>query len=558
MKVSACLKREIKYTAVFLFLTLAVFILVLQNIEILEVWYKVNFTTGLLKPATDHHRRPGFCTFEPLSPEDAVEERLLLESTAWPKTPVLPSPLSLEETSDPAHSTFTILPGKDGRQWQIGDQLEVTIKMRDFKGRPKNTGGDVLLTRLHNPSLVAGVAGKVVDHLNGTYTAVFSLLWEGSAQVQVTLVHPSEAVTVLQRLNVEEPDRIYFKSVFRSGILSQTTACNVCLRPTQQPQCNYTDARTGEPWFCYKPQNLSCNSRITHSMGEFKQNLKAKEEKLFDSRVNMKVPIQASGPADITVLPKKEGQPNVESSIVKSGPAGYYYQGVWHTLGGSAGHQFNNEAITRCLRGKVVYMFGDSTVRQFFEYLNAVLPNLKEFDLHNERKAGPFISLDYTNNILMKYRFHGPPIRIVPIPTSELRYMANELDGITGGSNTVVIFCIWAHFGTFPMEIYIRRLQNIRRAVVQLLDRAPDTLVIIRTGNPKELTLTVALTNSDWHSYQVDKVLRAMFKGLNVHFVNAWEMTLAHHLPHDLHPKPPIIKNMINVIMSYMCPQQGG
>ena len=147
----------------------------------------MNFTTGLLKPATDHHRHHGFCTFEPLSPEDAEEERLLLESTAWPKTPVLPSPLSLEETSDPAHSTFTILPGKDGRQWQIGDQLEVTIKMCDFKGRPKNTGGDVLLARLHNPSLEAGVAGKVVDHLDGTYTAVFSLLWEGSAQVQVIL-----------------------------------------------------------------------------------------------------------------------------------------------------------------------------------------------------------------------------------------------------------------------------------------------------------------------------------------------------------------------------------
>lgn len=59
--------------------------------------------------------------------------------------------------------------------------------MCDFKGRPKKTGGDVLLARLHNPSLVAGVAGKVVDHLNGTYTAVFSLLWEGSAQVQVIL-----------------------------------------------------------------------------------------------------------------------------------------------------------------------------------------------------------------------------------------------------------------------------------------------------------------------------------------------------------------------------------
>ncbi|XP_036977172.1 NXPE family member 3-like [Acanthopagrus latus] len=558
MKVRACLKARVNYTAIFLFLTMAVFVFVLHNIETLEVWYKVNFTTGLLKPATDHHRRHGFCTFEPLSPEDAEEERLLLESTAWPKTPVLPSPLSLEETSDPAHSTFTILPGKDGRQWQIGDQLEVTIKMRDFKGRPKNTGGDVLLARLHNPSLEAGVAGKVVDHLDGTYTAVFSLLWEGSAQVQVTLVHPSEAVTVLRRLSVEEPDRIYFKSVFRSGNLSQTTTCNICLRPTQQPQCNYTDVRTGEPWFCYKPQNLSCKARITHFRAGLRRSLKAKEGKLFQRRVNMKVPIRASEPADITVLPKKEGQLNVESSIVKSGPAGYYYQGVWHALGGSTVHQFNIEAITQCLKGKVIYMFGDSTVRQFFEYLTAELPNLKEFDLHSQRKAGPFISLDYTNNILMKYRFHGPPIRTVPVPISELRYMASELNGVTGGSNTVVIFCVWAHFGTFPMELYIRRLQTIRRAVVQLLDRAPDTLVIIRTGNPKELTFTAAQTNSDWQTYQVNKVLRAMFKGLNVHFVNAWEMTLAHHLPHDLHPKPPIIKNMINVIMSYMCPQQGG
>uniref|UniRef100_A0A671VQ22 Neurexophilin and PC-esterase domain family member 3 n=1 Tax=Sparus aurata TaxID=8175 RepID=A0A671VQ22_SPAAU len=516
---------EINNKFILCFAALRIFLLVILFYSIFaispdscQVWFKLNSTTSLLKPATDHHRRHGFCTLEPLSPEDAEEERLLLESTAWPETPLLPSPLSLEETSDPAHSTFTILPGKEGRQWQIGDQLEVTINMCDFKGRPKKTGGDVLLARLHNLSLVAGVAGKVVDHLNGTYTAVFSLLWEGSAQVQVTLAHPSEAVTVLQRLNVEEPDRVYFKSIFRSGNLSQTTACNVCLRPTQQPQCNYTDVRTGEPWFCYKPQNLSCKARINHSVKRYDWNL----------------------------------------VIVKSGPAGYYYEGVWHALGGSTVNQFNTVTITQCLKGKVVYMFGDSTVRQFFEYLNTELPNLKEFDLHNDRKAGPFISLDYTNNILVKYRFHGPPSRTAPVPISELRYMANELDGITGGSNTVVIFGIWAHFSNFPMEIYIRRVQNIRRAVVHMLDRAPDTLVIIRTGNPKELTLTVALTNSDWHSYQTNKVLRAMFNGLNVHFVNAWEMTLAHHLPHDLHPKPPIIKNMINVIMSYMCPQKGG
>lgn len=168
------------------------------------------------------------------------------------------------------------------------------------------------------------------------------------------------------------------------------------------------------------------------------------------------------------------------------------------------------------------------------------------------------MALDYANNILVTYRCHGPPIRFVDVPTSELRYIANELDGLRGGPNTIVVLGIWSHFSTFPIEIYIRRLQSIRKAVVHLLDRAPDTLVIIRTANLKALTLYETQTNSDWYSLQRDKVLRAVFKGLTVHLVDAWEMSLAHHLPHSLHPQPSIIKNRIDVLLSYICPQNGG
>lgn len=132
----------------------------------------------------EHH---DFCTVKPVSSEEALEERQLLDSIAWPGTPLLSDPLSLEQTTDPAHSTFTILQGRKGGEWHVGDQLEVKIKMNDFQGSPKKSGGDVLLARIHNPTLGAGVAGRVVDHLNGYYTAVFSLLWEGSAQVEVML-----------------------------------------------------------------------------------------------------------------------------------------------------------------------------------------------------------------------------------------------------------------------------------------------------------------------------------------------------------------------------------
>lgn len=135
--------------------------------------------------AEPHENHEDFCTYRPLPHKDALEEKLLLDSMSWPATPVLLKNLSLEQTTDPAHSTFTILPRNGGGQWQEGDQLEVLIKMKDFKGLPKTSGGDVVLARMHDSVLGAGAAGQVVDHLNGSYSAVFSLLWEGSAQIEV-------------------------------------------------------------------------------------------------------------------------------------------------------------------------------------------------------------------------------------------------------------------------------------------------------------------------------------------------------------------------------------
>nr|XP_046235550.1 NXPE family member 3-like [Scatophagus argus]XP_046235551.1 NXPE family member 3-like [Scatophagus argus]XP_046235552.1 NXPE family member 3-like [Scatophagus argus] len=560
MKIRTCKRGERsiclpKYWIIILFLV--VLMAVLQNMDFQELHHKVKSPIWFPSVSTTPNIHQDFCTFKPLSPEDAQEEHHLLTSITWPETPLLPDPLSLDQTSDPAHSTFTILPGSRGGQWHVGDQLEVMIHMYDFQGSPKKYGGDALIARLHNSTLGAGVAGQVVDHLNGSYSAVFSLLWEGSASVEVTLIHPSEAVTVLRRLTSEQPDRISFQSFFRSGSLSQTTTCNVCLRSTQQPLCNYTDLHTGDSWFCYKPQKLNCDSRINHSKGDFKQNLKTKEDKLFQSGVNMKVLIHASGPDSVNILPKKQGEPEMKSRSVNSGLSGYYYENAWRALSGPAVRQFStSSAVSQCLKGKVVHLYGDSTIRQWFEHLRETLSDLKEFDLHSPKQVGPFMALDYANNILVTYRCHGPPIRFGITPVSELRYIANELDGLIGGPNTVVVIGIWSHFSTFPVEVYIRRLQSIRRAVVRLLNRGPGTLVVIRTANLKALTLYEALTNSDWYSMQRDKVLRTMFKGLNVRLVDAWEMSLAHHLPHSLHPQPAIIKNMIDVLLSYTCPQK--
>ncbi|XP_010291915.1 PREDICTED: NXPE family member 3-like, partial [Phaethon lepturus] len=237
-------------------------------------------------------------------------------------------------------------------------------------------------------------------------------------------------------------------------------------------------------------------------------------------------------------------------------PSGYYYEDQWRSRTHWIHHFNKSDDVTKCLQGKVIHLFGDSTIRQWFEYLTAFVPDLVEFNLGSPKNVGPFMSVDLKHNILLKFRCHGPPIRFSTVFSSELRYIANELDGIVGGRNTVIAITIWSHFSTFPVEVYIRRLRNIRRAIIQLLDRSPKTLIIIRTANVQEHGPEVSLFNSDWYSFQLDSVMRKMFSGIAVHFVDAWEMSLAHYLPHNLHPKEVIVKNQIDAFLSYVCPLQ--
>nr|XP_061799799.1 NXPE family member 3-like [Nerophis lumbriciformis] len=502
-----------------------------------------------------HHKRT-FCPHfgQPPSPEEELEEQVLLDSIEWHLLPSGYTLPSLSQTSDPAHSLFKIISKKDQR-WYVGDQLEVLVHLHDFKGQAKRYGGDFLLARLYSQEHGAAVVGQVLDHKDGLYTVRFPLLWEGSSQVEVIMVHSSEAINVLHRLREKRPDRVYFASIFRQGGKSQTTVCGMCLPQGQGALCNYTDPHSGEPWYCYKPENLSCDTRINHFKGGYLKNLITKEEDLlFQSGINVKVPIHSSSIDTIDVLPSKKGTTDVQTSNVKQLTSGYYYQESWQPLlGGINMRQFDKVSITKCLTNKLVYLYGDSTVRQWFEYLLPLISEMKEFNLMTQQNVGPRIAVDSTHDILLTYRCHGPPIRFNTVLASELRYIANELDGLGGGPHTIVAISIWSHFSTFPVDVYIRRLRHIRKAVLRLLGRAPGTTVVVRTANPQALEGDYSLYNSDWFSIQLDFVLRAMFKDLDVILVDAWQMCVAHGLPHELHPPPATVKSMVDLMLSKIC-----
>ena len=66
---------------------------------------------------------------------------------------------------------------------------------------------------------------------------------------------------------------------------------------------------------------------------------------------------------------------SINPEPIKLAPSGYYYEDSWRPLGGVTMRQFNeSSAIIQCLKDKVINMYGDSTVRQWFEYLIASVP----------------------------------------------------------------------------------------------------------------------------------------------------------------------------------------
>ncbi|XP_077583781.1 NXPE family member 3 [Stigmatopora nigra] len=504
------------------------------------------------------HQNSSFCSYlgRPVSPSEALVEREILDLIEWPRLPSSSEPLTLSQSSDPAHSPFSLIPSKNGVGRHVGETLEALVHMHDFKGRPKRYGGDFLLARLHWRELEAGVAGHVLDHGNGLYTVRFPLLWEGWAQAEVMAVHSSEAVAVLRRLRETRSDRVFFISLFRSGPYSKTTECNVCLPQNRGPLCNFTDLRTGEPWYCYKPKGLSCDTRINHAKGGYlKKIITKKEALLFQSGVNLKVLLPALATDTIKVLPsRKVDKDSWNLDPLKLATSGYYYLDSWRPLDGLAMRRFDTPSdVTRCLTNKRIDMYGDSTMRQWFEYLVTMLPEMNEYNLQSQKKVGPLMAVDSSHNILLQYRCHGPPIRFTTVAASELRYIANELDGLSGGPDAVVAISIWAHFNTFPVELYIRRLNVIRRAVMRLLERAPDTAVVVRGANPQKLGKGVSEYGSDWFAWQLDQVLRATFKDLDVLLVDAWQMCVAHRHPHNVHPPVLIVKSMVDAMLSYVC-----
>ncbi|KAF6125447.1 hypothetical protein HJG60_009890 [Phyllostomus discolor] len=141
------------------------------------------------------------------------------------------------------------------------------------------------------------------------------------------------------------------------------------------------------------------------------------------------------------------------------------------------------DSILDCLAGHVIHLMGDSTLRQWWEYLHDTVPSLKPMDLHATYQTGPLMAVETTRNIVLHWRFHSWPLRSLRTPVASLHSVVRELGDLARGRHTVVVLGLGAHFTTFLPSIFVRGLAQIQAAVAALLAREPLTLVVIKLAN---------------------------------------------------------------------------
>ncbi|KAM4701909.1 NXPE family member 3-like, partial [Discoglossus pictus] len=479
---------------------------------------------------------------------EPVDEELqsLLKMTEWPLPPVQ---RTFEFSTNPKSCEYVLLNLRP--TYIVGEKLDVLITAKDHKGRPKTYGGDYFQAKLHSTNLKAGVSGSVIDHHNGTYTASFLLVWPGDTKISIKLMHSSEAIAILHQKRDSRPDKVFYHGYFEHNGTREVVECNFDL--PGQKVCEYYDPQSGEKWVCARPKKVPCDSYNEHSSGGNRDVLNKEEKKYLQmSLIDQVIPTKLE---PFTVLAQNTSSKCTRCMCIPGlqnpDPSGFYYQDLWKSRVCSNQHFNNPSNVTDCLTGKVVYMFGDSTLRQWWEYLVDFVPSLKRIDLHVTYHPGPLLACDTEHNYLVQWRVHQKPLRMQQTWIHELHYMAAELDGLGKRKDMIIVLNCWAHFITYPIGIYVRRLRSLREAVIRLLNRSPETKILIKSAN----TGYAFGHGSDWLSLQLDIVMRAMFSKLPVSIVDVWQMTSCHRLPEDLHPPKIIIKNEVDLMLSFICPQ---
>ena len=226
---------------------------------------------------------------------------------------------------------------------------------------------------------------------------------------------------------------------------------------------------------------------------------------------------------------------------------GYWLKGEWISLY-CKNRYFSPSHIGNCLKNKIVYFLGDSTLLQWHKYLVDLL--------HAEGPPRGYVVKSF--NISLNFNFHKITIhRSSTNWEGQYRYEVDVIDGIRDKDcNFIVILGPAFHFVQWSKDALIERLVHLRSAIFRLHENCPNVPVIIKTPHPYyegyhgEL---ICIATSDYLVFEIRKLILQIFNETDVFVVDAWDLNLAYPAPNVIHMPKGAIEAELSMFLSYTC-----
>ncbi|XP_075035260.1 NXPE family member 4-like isoform X1 [Mixophyes fleayi] len=484
-------------------------------------------------------------TPSPMETDERIEEIFSRMDKLIPKISIGDS----DEATSAEETKATIIDPKD--HYCIGDQLHVKVEAYDYTGNRKSYGGDYLRARIYSPATNSSASGSIVDNYDGTYSIKFTLFWEGTVHLSILLMHPSEAVSALWRGRNQGFANIKYTGNFTSATEYVNSDCGFQL-DTEREVCRYVDKRDREAFYCIKPKDFPCET-LTHMNSVNRDHSYLTEvEQLLLNRSNIGLEISNNLKSVNVVSCGKKRLSSTEKCSMGSYhpmPSGYFHRNVWNPIHCKMTQFTDNDKLKDFFKGKKLFLLGDSTVRQYIRHFAEDIKIVDYFN-HTEDEMQSWqktlLAINLEKFIYVQWKKHTFPfVSKTFYSIKEDAYMARQIDQIGGGENTIIVLTLGQHFRPFPLRTFIRSAINIRRAIERLFYRSPRTRVIIKEENAREMDIDMERF-SDFHGHVQYLVLRDIFHGLNVGFVDVLDMSIAYAC-NVIHPPLEVLENIISM-----------